>query len=46
MSYADRVVALRAGRVVADAPAASLDARAIEQIHARSSTLLAGSARS
>ncbi|HXJ79229.1 MAG TPA: phosphonate ABC transporter ATP-binding protein [Candidatus Methylomirabilis sp.] len=34
-SYADRIVALRAGRVVADSPAASLDARAIEQIYAR-----------
>ncbi len=32
MTYADRIVALRAGRVVADASAASLDARAIEQI--------------
>jgi phosphonate transport system ATP-binding protein len=36
MSYADRIVALRAGRVVADAPATSLDARAVEQIYARS----------
>ena len=35
MSYADRIVALRAGRVVADAPATSLDARAVEQIYAR-----------
>ena len=35
MSYADRIVALRDGRVVADAPATSLDARAVEQIYAR-----------
>jgi len=35
MTYADRIVALRAGRVIADAPAASLDARAIEQIYAK-----------
>ena len=35
VTYADRIVALRAGRVIADAPAASLDARAIEQIYAK-----------
>ena len=35
MAYADRIVALRAGRVVADAPAASIDARAVEQIYAQ-----------
>jgi phosphonate transport system ATP-binding protein len=35
MTYADRIVALRAGRVVADAPATSIDARAVEQIYAR-----------
>ena len=45
MSYADRIVALRAGRVVADAPAASLDARAVEQIYARTDEPV-GSARS
>jgi phosphonate transport system ATP-binding protein len=35
MTYADRVIALRAGQVVADAPAASLDAATLEQIYAR-----------
>jgi phosphonate transport system ATP-binding protein len=35
MTYADRVVALRAGRVVVDAPAARLDARAIGEIYAK-----------
>ena len=35
--YADRIVALRAGRVVADAPAASLDEGAIDQIYAQRS---------
>jgi phosphonate transport system ATP-binding protein len=34
-AYADRIVALRNGRIVADAPAARLDARSIEQIYAR-----------
>jgi phosphonate transport system ATP-binding protein len=36
-SYADRVVALRAGRVVADAPVSALDERDIEQIYERDS---------
>jgi ABC-type phosphate/phosphonate transport system ATPase subunit len=35
MTYADRIVALRSGRVVADAPAARLDAGAVEQIYER-----------
>ncbi len=34
-TYADRIVALKNGRVVTDAPAARLDARAIDQIYAR-----------
>ena len=34
-AYADRIVALRAGRIVEDAPAASVDARAIDQIYER-----------
>ena len=34
--YADRIIALRAGRVVEDAPTAQLDARALEQIYERS----------
>jgi phosphonate transport system ATP-binding protein len=34
-AYADRIVALRAGRIVEDAPAASVDARAIGQIYER-----------
>ena len=38
--YADRIIALRAGRVVEDAPMGRFDARAFEQIYAR-----AGSAR-
>ena len=42
MTYADRVVALRAGRVVEDAPAASLDERAIEQIYERPRPAAAG----
>lgn len=36
MSYADRIVALRDGRVLQDAPVDEIDARAIEQIYARS----------
>ena len=36
MTYADRIVALRDGRVLQDAPVAEIDARAIEQIYARS----------
>ena len=34
-SYADRIIALRAGRVVENAPKDSIDARALEQIYAR-----------
>jgi phosphonate transport system ATP-binding protein len=34
-AYADRIVALRAGRIIEDAPAASVDARAIGQIYER-----------
>jgi len=34
-TYADRIIALRAGRVVENAPAGRLDARAFEQIYAR-----------
>jgi len=34
-AYADRIVALRDGRVLQDAPVAEIDARAIEQIYAR-----------
>ena len=34
-SYADRIIALRAGRVVEDAPADRVDAQALEQIYAR-----------
>ena len=34
-AYADRIIALRAGRVVEDAPMGQLDARAFEQIYAR-----------
>ena len=35
VSYADRIIALRAGRVVEDAPTGRLDERALEQIYAR-----------
>lgn len=35
MSYADRLVALRAGRVVEDGPAAAFDERALQQIYER-----------
>ena len=34
-TYADRILALRAGHVVADAPTAQLDVRSIEQIYER-----------
>ncbi len=34
-AYADRIVALRAGRIVEDSPASRLDARTIEQIYER-----------
>jgi phosphonate transport system ATP-binding protein len=36
-SYADRTIALRAGRVVENAPTGAIDARAPEQIYARES---------
>jgi phosphonate transport system ATP-binding protein len=35
VAYADRILALRAGRLVEDAPVADVDARAIEQIYER-----------
>ena len=35
-AYADRILALRAGRLVQDAPTAHLDVRALEQIYERS----------
>jgi phosphonate transport system ATP-binding protein len=34
-AYADRIIALRAGRVVEDAPAAQVDARVLESIYGR-----------
>ena len=34
-THADRILALRGGRVVEDAPLAGVDARAIEQIYER-----------
>jgi phosphonate transport system ATP-binding protein len=34
-TYADRIIALRGGRVIENAPAARLDDRALEQIYAR-----------
>ena len=34
-AYADRIVALRAGRIIEDAPAADVDARALTQIYER-----------
>ena len=34
-SYADRIVALRAGHVVENAPTGAIDTRALEQIYAR-----------
>ncbi len=45
MSYADRVIALYQGRVVADAPASSLDASAIEQIYAKNGKPVVASSR-
>ena len=36
-AYADRILALRAGRLVEDVPTARLDVRSIEQIYARAS---------
>ena len=41
-TYADRILALRAGRVVEDAPVAHVDARAIEQIYERNGHGAAG----
>ena len=41
-----RIVALRAGKVIADAPPSALDARAIEQIYARSGEAAATEERS
>ena len=38
VTYADRIVALRAGRIVEDAPAARFDTRAIGQIYDRTSS--------
>jgi len=38
--YADRIIALRAGRVVEDAPMERFDARAFEQIYARAGSAL------
>jgi phosphonate transport system substrate-binding protein len=35
VTYADRIVALRAGRIVEDAPAARFDTRALDQIYDR-----------
>jgi phosphonate transport system ATP-binding protein len=35
-AYADRILALRAGSLVQDAPTAHLDVRALEQIYERS----------
>ena len=35
LAYADRILALRGGRVVEDAPVAGVDTRAIEQIYER-----------
>ena len=38
VTYADRIVALRAGRIVEDAPAARFDTRALDQIYDRTTT--------
>jgi phosphonate transport system ATP-binding protein len=35
LAHADRIIALRAGRVVEDAAVAAFDARAIQQIYER-----------
>ena len=43
--YADRIVALRAGAVVEDAPAARVDARTLEQIYDRNGSGGAGTHR-
>ena len=45
MSYADRIVALRAGTVVEDAPPSRLDARAIELIYERHGLSVSGAGR-
>jgi len=39
-AYADRIVALRAGKVVQDAPVGSVDARTLEQIYERNGASL------
>jgi len=39
VKYADRIIALRAGRVVENAPVARLDARAFEQIYTRTGSI-------
>jgi ABC-type hemin transport system ATPase subunit len=41
-AYADRLVALRQGEVIEDAPVASFDARAIEQIYERNGEAAGG----
>jgi len=41
-TYADRIVALRSGRLIEDAPAARLDARALGQIYERAAGPAAG----
>jgi phosphonate transport system ATP-binding protein len=38
-AYADRIIALRAGRVIEDAPMARLNATAFEQIYARAESV-------
>ena len=43
--YADRIIALRDGRVLEDAPTRAFDARALEQIYERSATPAGGVAR-
>jgi phosphonate transport system ATP-binding protein len=42
-SYADRIIALRAGRVVENTPAAQLDGRALEQIYTRATPIVSAS---
>ena len=36
-THADRIIALRSGRMIENAPAARLDGRTLEQIYARAS---------
>lgn len=43
--YADRIIALREGRILEDAPTRSFDARALEQIYGRSEAPAGGPAR-